>query len=92
MKSRAAAWAVLRVNLTVLTGVFAALAMVLLMLSTAKAQTPHTDQQREAYVDVGVTTVWVEPRTDRWTGGLRSFQCQVVATEHDSEAETMAGR
>jgi len=65
LKSRAAAWAVLRVNLTVLTGVFAALAMVLLMLSTAKAQTPHTDQQREAYVDVGVTTVWVEPRTDR---------------------------
>ena len=65
MKSRAAAWAVLRVNLTVLAGVLAALAMVLLTLSTAKAQTPHTDQQREAYIDVAVATLWVEPRTDR---------------------------
>jgi cell wall-associated NlpC family hydrolase len=65
LKPRAAAWAVLRVNLTVLAGVLAALAMVLLMLSTAKAQTPHTDQQREAYIDVGVATLWVEPRTDR---------------------------
>jgi gamma-D-glutamyl-L-lysine dipeptidyl-peptidase len=65
LKPRAAAWAVLRVNLTVLTGVLAALAMVLMTLSTAKAQTPHTDQQREAYIDVGVATLWVEPRTDR---------------------------
>lgn len=64
MKSRAA-WAVLRVNLTVLARVLSALAIVLLMLSTAKAQRPHTDQQREAYIDVGVATLWVEPRTDR---------------------------
>jgi hypothetical protein len=65
LKPRAAAWAVLRVNLTVLAGALAALAIVLLMLSTAEAQTPHTDQQREAYIDVGVATLWVEPRTDR---------------------------
>ena len=66
MKPRAAAWAVLRLNLTVLMGVLAALAIVLVTLSAAKAQTtPHIDQQREAYIDVGVATLWVEPRTDR---------------------------
>jgi hypothetical protein len=65
LKPRAAAWAVLRLNLTVLMGVLAALAIVLVTISAAKAQTPHIDQQREAYIDVGVATLWVEPRTDR---------------------------
>ena len=66
MKPGAAAWAVLRLTLTALMGVLAALAIVLVTLSAAKAQTtPHIDQQREAYIDVGVATLWVEPRTDR---------------------------
>ena len=52
-----------RLNLTIFVGVLAALAVVLVAESAAKAQRPQG--QREAYIDVGVATLWVEPRTDR---------------------------
>jgi gamma-D-glutamyl-L-lysine dipeptidyl-peptidase len=56
-------WMVMRPYLTVLVGVLASLAVVLAAMAAAKAQTPGG--QREAYVDVGVATLWVQPRTDR---------------------------
>jgi gamma-D-glutamyl-L-lysine dipeptidyl-peptidase len=46
----------------VLVGVLA-LVVVLAAMGAAKAQTPG--DQREAYIDVGVATLWVQPRTDR---------------------------
>jgi gamma-D-glutamyl-L-lysine dipeptidyl-peptidase len=52
-----------RLNLTIFMGVFATLAVVLVAVSAAKAQIPQ--DEREAYIDVGVATLWVEPRTDR---------------------------
>ena len=52
-----------RLNLTIFVGVLAALAVVLVAVSAAKAQRPQ--DQREAYIDVGVATLWVEPRADR---------------------------
>jgi len=54
---------VVRLYLTVLVGVLASLAVVLAAMTAAKAQTPGG--QREAYVDVGVATLWVEPQSDR---------------------------
>jgi hypothetical protein len=50
---------VMRLYLTVLVGVLASLAVVPAAMTAAKAQTPGG--QREAYVDVGVATLWVEP-------------------------------
>jgi hypothetical protein len=56
-------WMVMRRYPTVLVGVLASLAVVLAAMAAAKAQAPGG--QREAYVDVGVATLWGEPRTDR---------------------------
>ncbi len=53
----------MRLYLTVLVGVLASLAVVLAAMTAAKAQT--SGGQRDAYVDVGVATLWVEPKTDR---------------------------
>src|ERR687894_2955563 len=44
-------------------GVLATVAVVLVAVSAAKAQIPQ--DEREAYIDVGVATLWVESRTDR---------------------------
>jgi cell wall-associated NlpC family hydrolase len=55
---------VTRLHLTVLVGVVASLFAVLAAMTAAKAQTPPGGQG-EAYVDVGVATLWVEPETDR---------------------------
>jgi hypothetical protein len=52
---------VVRPNLRILMGVLAALRVVLLTVSAAKTQIPQ--DQRVAYIGVGVATLWVEPRT-----------------------------
>jgi gamma-D-glutamyl-L-lysine dipeptidyl-peptidase len=54
----------MRLNLTLFLGVLAALAIVSGTAPSAKTNAP-ADRRREAYVDVGVATLWVQPRTNR---------------------------
>jgi hypothetical protein len=54
----------MRLNLTLFLGVLAALAIVWGTAPAAKAHPPAA-RRREAYVDVGVATLWVQPKTNR---------------------------
>jgi gamma-D-glutamyl-L-lysine dipeptidyl-peptidase len=54
----------MRLHLTLFLGVLAALAIVWGTAPAAKAHAPAA-RRREAYVDVGVATPWVQPRTNR---------------------------
>ena len=64
MKACPAARVAMRPNLMLFLGVLAALALVSGTAPSAKAHAP-ADRRREAYVDVGVATLWVQPRTNQ---------------------------
>jgi hypothetical protein len=70
-KACSAARVAMRPNLTLFLGVLAALAIVSGTAPAAKAHAP-ADRRREAYVDVGVATLWVQPRTNRPIENRRS--------------------
>jgi cell wall-associated NlpC family hydrolase len=57
------AWTHTRLKPTMFAGVLAALTIVLATMTAAKAQT--AGGQKEAYVDVGVATLWVGPGYDQ---------------------------
>ena len=66
MNPRAAgAWTATRPVLKMFVGAFAALAIVLTPTAAAGVKAQSPEGRQGAYVDVGVATLWVEPRTDR---------------------------
>src|SRR5215217_440112 len=61
----AGAWTATRLVLTMFVGAFAALAIVLTPTAAAGVKARSPEGRQGAYVDVGVATLWVEPRTDQ---------------------------